>query len=58
MSMIPCDRECTNQQEGYCTMEGITYLPEDALVTEAGCLYFVARENTRKQKEKKLPPIL
>lgn len=59
MSMIPCDRECTNQSDGYCCLEGIISPPKDAVTTEAGCLYFAARECKRgPRKQPEAPPTL
>lgn len=57
MSMIPCDRECTNQREGYCFLENIVSPPEDAVAMEAGCLYFVARECAPGVCIRREPPI-
>jgi len=41
MLMIPCDRNCQNQQDGYCCLEGITSVTNPHEITEKGCLYYV-----------------
>ena len=36
MNLIPCDKDCINQVEGYCNLAGITNVTG---TTEKGCLY-------------------
>lgn len=39
--MIPCERNCSNQRDGCCCLEGITCVTNPRDRTEKGCLYFV-----------------
>ncbi|MBC8584344.1 hypothetical protein [Youxingia wuxianensis] len=37
MHLIPCDKECYYQQQGYCTLDDISYLTN---CEDSGCGYF------------------
>lgn len=37
MNLIPCDKDCINQVEGYCNLAGMTSVTGTA---EKGCLYY------------------
>lgn len=37
LNLIPCDKDCVNQMEGYCNLAGITNV---TVTTEKGCLYY------------------
>lgn len=35
--LIPCDKECYHQQQGYCCLDGVTYITS---FEDQGCGYF------------------
>lgn len=41
MHLIPCDRDCYHQEQGYCTLDEITYITD---CTQNGCGYFSATD--------------
>lgn len=47
MNLIPCDKDCINQVEGYCNLAGITNVTG---TTEKGCLYY-QKGSLRENKE-------
>lgn len=51
MLMIPCNRNCQNQKEGYCCLEGITSVTETGMMRFEGCLYFQEKGKTESERQ-------
>lgn len=44
MSWIPCGEPCQHQEDGYCTLDETSKLPEQPVSGISGCIFFLPRQ--------------